>query len=234
MAFVHDGAGRSQGDEHGVLPGGRVARMTAIEGSSSEASQNGHSPPALGTYAKSSSDEDSPNSNRAQGVAPPPKRNGSLSSTSVLGFGAAQGGDSPEDTFSTPDTNQSEQLNAFKDYYSQDEIHTSDLVATLWAYQPHAADEFELERGDMLKILGIWDDGWATGVRVRMQAEDWRGDDKLLRDSGMSGSHATTPEEHGDVKAFPLVCVCLPQHWRHTIEGETTEGGTADEPPSSP
>jgi hypothetical protein len=27
----------------------------------------------------------------------------------------------------------------------------------------------------------------------------------------------------GEVKAFPLVCVCLPQHWRKTIEGESTE-----------
>src|SRR5256885_8205201 len=37
---------------------------------------------------------------------------------------------------------------------------------TLFRSQPRAADEFELERGDMLKVVGIWDDGWATGVRL--------------------------------------------------------------------
>ncbi|GAB7350756.1 hypothetical protein MBLNU459_g1304t1 [Dothideomycetes sp. NU459] len=234
MALIHDGAGRSQRDQIEALPGGRVARMTAIEASSSELDRNGNSPPVAGAYAKSSSDEDSPGTRPAQASAPPPKRSGSLSSGSMLGLGVAREVHSPDDTFSSPDTSQSEQLNSFKDYYSQDEIHISDLVSTLWAYQPRAADEFELERGDMLKILGIWDDGWATGVRVRMQAEDWRGEDKLQRDSGVSDSRTNTPEEHGNVKAFPLVCVCLPQHWRHTIEGETTEGETADEPPSSP
>jgi hypothetical protein len=36
--------------------------------------------------------------------------------------------------------------------------------------------------------------------------------------------------DDGDVKAFPLVCVCLPQHWRKTIEGDTTDisGGVVD------
>ena len=115
----------------------------------------------------------------------------------------------------------SERLRFFKDYYSQDEIHASDIVSTLWAYEPRAADEFHLERGDMIKIIGIWDDGWATGVRIRQNAEDWRPEDKMQRDSGMTT--ASTPAGEGEVKAFPLVCVCLPQHWRKTIEGESTE-----------
>lgn len=41
----------------------------------------------------------------------------------------------------------------------------------------------------------------------------------------------TTPEDR-TVKAFPLVCVCLPEHWQRTIENDgvdymsmhTTEG----------
>ncbi|KAH0285424.1 hypothetical protein KCU71_g16135, partial [Aureobasidium melanogenum] len=108
-----------------------------------------------------------------------------------------------------------------------------DLVSSLWAYQPRAADEFDLERGDMVKVVGIWDDGWATGVRVSMRAEDWQSKGKLQRDSGMSSGQAS-PEEYGPVKAFPLVCVCLPQHWRRTIEGDSTDVGTMHDRPNSP
>lgn len=54
---------------------------------------------------------------------------------------------------------QSEQLPYFKDYYSAEDIHPGDRVATLWAYSPRAPDEFELDRGDMIKVVGIWDDG---------------------------------------------------------------------------
>ncbi|KAL1303599.1 hypothetical protein AAFC00_006963 [Neodothiora populina] len=216
MASRNDGAW-SQNDQLNVLPGGRVTRMSALEGATD------YSRRQL-SEANSSSDEASPRSYLA--VEPPPRgRSGSLSSNSMLAMGG--GGDSsPGDALSSPETTQSEQLDFFKDYYSQDEIRPHDLVSTLWAYQPRARDEFELERGDMLKVLGIWDDGWATGVRVRLQAEDWRGDDKSQRDSGMSSSRTNSPEEYGEVKAFPLVCVCLPQHWRQTIEGEPTEETT--------
>jgi hypothetical protein len=63
---------------------------------------------------------------------------------------------SPSDFAGSP---QSEQLPYFKDYYSSDDIHPGDRVSTLWAYAPRAPDEFELERGDMIKVVGIWDDG---------------------------------------------------------------------------
>lgn len=102
---------------------------------------------------------------------------------------------------------QSEQLQSFKDYYSPDEIHPGDAVATLWAYQPRAGDEFELERGDMLKVVGIWDDGWATGVRIRDRVETYEAKRRLQRDSGVS--HGTSRREEssspeGEVKAFPV------------------------------
>ena len=75
----------------------------------------------------------------------------------------------------------------------------------------------------MVKVVGIWDDGWATGIRARGKAEDWKAN--AQRDSGMTESQHHTDGE-GEVKAFPLVCVCLPQHWRKTIEGESTEEGS--------
>ncbi|KAG9237345.1 hypothetical protein BJ875DRAFT_160249 [Amylocarpus encephaloides] len=227
-----------------VLPGGRIARMSALEGHT-------ESPPrdvAVVSAAsgagrtrrhESSSDEYSPISNNNGGVLRPPptaRRNGSLSSSSALGFDDPQsphsgsGGDmsSPQGMASQ----QSEQLPFFKDYYSSDEIHPGDKVATLWAYQPRAGDEFALERGDMLKVVGIWDDGWATGTLIDENAEDWDAKRKAQRDSGVSntsGPREDSPNVSGEIKAFPLVCVCLPDHWRKTIDGDgsTETGSTA-------
>jgi len=243
-----------------VLPGGRIARMSALEGHS------GDSPPrhelgavggaiaaggaagfAAGRRRDSSSDEygDSPTSAHLQGgiLRPPPagRRHGSLSSSSALGADDPQsphsgsGGDmsSPQGMASQ----QSEQLPYFKDYYSQDEIHPGDKVATLWAYQPRAGDEFALERGDMLKVVGIWDDGWATGVLIDERADDWDAKRNAQRDSGVSNTSGRgrdeSPAVSGEIKAFPLVCVCLPDHWRKTIEGDgsTETGSSAPGPP---
>jgi hypothetical protein len=112
---------------------------------------------------------------------------------------------------------QSEQMSRFKDYYSQDDVRPGDMVATLWAYQPRAGDEWDLDRGDMLKVVGIWDDGWATGYKLRDRAEDWEARRSANRDSGVSNgstsrqavvsSLPTDPE--GDIKAFPVRrCYC--------------------------
>lgn len=220
MAY-NDGA-RDQNERAGMAlgPGARVARMAALEGSDS----SDHAMPYAIGYAKDhSEDEDSPDAR----LAPPPKRSGSLSSGSQLGVAMGDMQDTSPSSgaeYTSPESQgQSEQLNFFKDYYSQDEIRPGDLVSTLWAYEPRAADEFQLERGDMIKVLGIWDDGWATGVRVRQRADDWRPEDKVQRDSGLSSKPPEDTDE-GEVKAFPLVCVCLPQHWAKTIEGDSTEG----------
>ncbi|KAK5107379.1 hypothetical protein LTR62_001322 [Meristemomyces frigidus] len=233
MAF-NDGTRDQERAGLAVLPGGRVARMSALEGSSSEENNGGrYGPLGYGGYRKSTSEEeDTPDSRGMLSTTGPPKRSGSLSSGSqlaMIGGGAEENTPSSGHNLSSPESQgASEQLNFFKDYYSSDEVHAGDLVATLWAYEPRAADEFDLERGDMIKVIGIWDDGWATGVRVRQKAEDWRPDSRAQRDSGMSSgsSRAATGSRggEGEVKAFPLVCVCLPQHWRKTVEGESTEG----------
>lgn len=249
-----------QGVPHGyeVLPGGRIARMSALEGHSGE-SPSHHVARNIGTGATmtsaagytagsrrrgddhSSSDGfgDSPESDRgAAGVLRPPptalRRNGSLSSSSVLGGEDPQSPTSAGGMSSPPGmaSQQSEQLPFFKDYYSQDDIHPGDRVAVLWAYQPRAADEFALERGDMLKVVGIWDDGWATGILVDERAEEWEARRQAQRDSGVSNTSGRmrdpSPPVSGEIKAFPLVCVCLPEHWRKTIEGDgSTETGSS-------
>lgn len=231
-----------------VLPGGRIARMSALEGHSGEAPSRHSGTAAKGAAAmtaprsrrgetQSSSDEfgDSPQSEPRAGVLRPPptmRRTGSLSSGSVL-----LGDDSGSNEMSSPPgagSSQSEQLPFFKDYYSQDEIHPGDKVATLWAYQPRAADEFGLERGDMLKVVGIWDDGWATGVLLDERADEWEAKHQQQRDSGVSNGSGRAREPSlpgsGEIKAFPLVCVCRPEHWKRTIDGDGSTDSASGAP----
>ncbi|KAI8941352.1 hypothetical protein NX059_002577 [Plenodomus lindquistii] len=221
-----------------ILPGARVQRMSALEGSGSSVSHSDRESHMLAAYGGSHG-FDSPRSIRGA----LPKRAGSLSSHSALDTSTTspQSGSDQTRNFSSPGvaSGQSEQLQFFKDYYSQDDIHPNDTVATLWAYQPRAGDEFELERGDMLKVVGIWDDGWATGVRLTESAEQWEARKHEQRDSGVSnGGRRSQAESDSEIKAFPLVCVCLPQHWRKTIEGDSTDtgghGSGGDRQPPSP
>ena len=198
------------------VPGGRVARMTALEGNSSDSHTN---PPERRTPFTGVSDSDPYNDSASRGdTGTRPvtgKRGGSLSSNSIFGGLEASPHSDSNGHFSSPEglaSGQSEQLPFFKDYYSNDEIHPNDRVATLWAYQPRAGDEFELERGDMLRVVGIWDDGWATGVRVPERADDWEGK-KDQRDSGVSGGSGrreASPAPEGQVKAFPVRTVIAP------------------------
>ncbi|KAK4155032.1 hypothetical protein C8A00DRAFT_32211 [Chaetomidium leptoderma] len=230
-----------------VLPGGRIARMSALEGHSRESPSRhttrdtpGSVPGTAGGYRgtrrrgddHSSSDGFGGSQTSDRGTTgvlrPPPtmlKRNGSLSSGSVL---AGEDAQSPSSGgMSSPPgmaSQQSEQLPFFKDYYSQDDIHPGDRVAVLWAYQPRAGDEFVLDRGDMLKVVGIWDDGWATGILADERADQWEARRQAQRDSGVSNTSGRvrddSPPVSGEIKAFPLVCVCLPEHWKKTIDGE--------------
>ncbi|QKX58366.1 uncharacterized protein TRUGW13939_05488 [Talaromyces rugulosus] len=218
------------------VPGGRVARMSALQDEPDDmdrrsSTTRGAFPVGGAKYSDTSDSEGLLSSPEARSRRHPPKagrRHGSLSSTSVLGDSSPQSGtvgqlSSPEGVGS----GQSEQLPYFRDYYSQDDIHPNEKVSVLWAYQPRAADEFDLDRGDMLKIVGIWDDGWATGVRINERAEEFDETHNAQRDSGVSngsrGDSNSPPSARGEIKAFPLVCVCLPQHWRKIIDGDLHE-----------
>jgi len=186
-----------------VLPvGARVHQMTALEGSSSHGE---HSSPIAGGGYGSSGYDDTPESQRSGlGVAAIGKRGGSLREDHSSP-GSGEEYSSPEGLAS----GQSEQMSHFKDYYSQDDIRPNDTVAVLWAYQPRANDEWELDRGDMLKVVGIWDDGWATGVKIRERAEEWEARRQGNRDSGVSNGSSrrpmsTEPVADGEIKAFPV------------------------------
>lgn len=204
-----------------MAPGGRVARMSALQGGNDQSPSHDRS--AMGTTAKynDSSDSeaygDSPVYSKRGGPPITGKRNGSLSSASVLAGDDSSPKSGSGGQYSSPDgvaSGQSEQLPYFRDYYSQEDIHPNDKVSVLWAYQPRAGDEFELERGDMLKVVGIWDDGWATGVRIYERAEDYDAKHRAQRDSGVSNGserRSSSPAPTGEIKAFPVsLCLTLP------------------------
>lgn len=211
------------------VPGGRVTRLAALREMPSLSSRR--SPGLFGGLRNKRSDVSSEGTSASPGRMskriPPTtgKRKGSLTSSSFL---ATSNDTSPHSgtngQHSSPggmSSGTSEQLSTFQDYYSHDSIHPGDRVAVLWAYQPRAGDEFSLDRGEMLKVIGIWDDGWATGVRVPDTADSYDIKHREQRDSGVSnGSHKlASPVPTGEIKAFPMVCVCLPQHWRAIIDG---------------
>lgn len=218
-------------DPSPISPVGRVARMSALREVVSSSPGRSRDSRIFGD-AKYSDHSDSDGHGASPGAMSkriPPitgKRNGSLSSSSV--FAGIDSDTSPNSgtagQYSSPGgmtSGQSEQLSSFHDYYSQDDIYPGDKVSVLWAYQPRAGDEFELDRGEMLKVIGIWDDGWATGVRVNESAEEFDERHREQRDSGVSNGsqRLPSPTPTGEIKAFPLVCVCLPQHWRKIIDG---------------
>ncbi|RKF61895.1 putative sh3 domain-containing protein [Erysiphe neolycopersici] len=229
----------SKSDGYEILPGGRIARMSALEDQSNpmfkvaadqDTSITGVS--RRRNILNSSSDESVRSINHTKVLRPPPtgRRAGSLSSNSALAADYPQSPNSGSigghSSHLAPTSLQSEQLLSFKDYYSVDEIHPGEKVAVLWAYQPRATDEFALERGDMLKVAGIWDDGWATGVMINEHADEWDSKHNTQRDSGVSETihsrHESPPNTSNEIKAFPLVCVCLPEHWRRTVEGDAS------------
>ena len=218
MAFAPQPLTQELPPDYGPQPGGRVARMSALEGNSSDSPSYGNTrggiPVESNKRYNDTSDSDAyygetPEIRSRRPARTAGKRNGSLSSQSALGALDDTSSPNTEGQLSSPEgvaSGQSEQLLFFKDYYSEDEIHPHDKVACLWAYQPRAGDEFELERGDMLKVVGIWDDGWATGVRINERAEDYDGKHKAQRDSGVSNGsgRGDSPPPSGELKAFPV------------------------------
>jgi len=182
--------------------GGRVVGMAAL--------QHGNDSPRTGT-TPSTRNQSTPDSFAAAGVASIPRRrdhlhpqqriDGSSPSPTLGGPGNIAGGAGHQQ--SPEGSQESEQMESFKDYYSSQDIHVGDLVSVLWAYQPRADDELPLERGEMLRIVGIWDDGWATAVRVEGNAETWEPSmNPGARDSVVGGFGGQGVE--GQVKAVPV------------------------------
>lgn len=102
--------------------------------------------------------------------------------------------------------NDSHALPRFRDINSTEIFYTDSEVSVVWPYKPQNTDEFALDQGDMLRILSIYDDGWALGYRLGERAGQWR------------GITPTRTERSLIVKAFPLVCVTVSREWKKFVK----------------
>jgi len=109
---------------------------------------------------------------------------------------------------------------SFRDAYSDSIFTAGDLVAAVWSYQPQTKDEFALERGDMIEIVSISNDGWATGRFSSDRIDAWEQKHGILIDMDLIDLDSTSELRRAPttmVKAFPLVCVCDPRYWRKAV-----------------
>lgn len=197
-------AGKRETSQRGVdqnpLPAGiRTASLGDHASDGAISSRNEHSLIPAALYAATPIQP-----RRTPPPPPPPPAPPAHSSSSPEESSATSGNDSSQsDSASPTSTDHSERLTSFKDHYSPDDIHPNDEVAVLWPYLPRAPDEFQLERGEMLRIVGIWDDGWATGYKVNSRAEDWG-----VGSSGRQSIAGSIMTGRGvGVKAFPVSIV---------------------------
>lgn len=124
-----------------------------------------------------------------------------------------------------PEHQQPDHLSFFKDFYSLQDIHPGDVVAVVWEHEPRAEDEFAIERGDMVHIVTIWDDAWATGIMTDERAIEWDTEGNTQQ----SDQGGNLPLPYGEIKVFPLVCVCLPSYWGKAMEGAEWKGKDSTE-----
>src|SRR5450755_2229993 len=96
--------------------------------------------------------------------------------------------------------NDSRFLQRFRDHHSTEFLYTDSEVSVLWQDKPRETDEFGLGRGDMLRILSIYDDGWVRGYRLGPRATEWTG-----VTTGQSSMSRTRAQPGSVVKVFPLV-----------------------------
>ena len=87
-------------------------------------------------------------------------------------------------------------VSVVSDHYSTNQIVRQSDVVALWSYMPRLADEMALERGDVVRIENLYDDGWALGRKLKTKIWDLGGDERSTeRDSGIGTSHGTSQRE---------------------------------------
>ena len=136
------------------------------------------------------------------------------------------------------------------DHYSTNAIVPQSEVVALWSYTPRLQVEMALERGDVVRIENLYDDGWALGRKLKVKVWDLPDDRSTTRDSGIgtsqressSTAHRLSTEsppgeppstsrsdkgkerespEAGSIKAFPMVCVCHRDAWAEVTISST-------------
>jgi hypothetical protein len=113
-------------------------------------------------------------------------------SSGSRGSGNGNGGKRGSTTLSTlsPSTAASEaaSVSTVVDPYSLLPIHQQSDVAALWTYTPRMEDEMALDRGDVIRIENLYDDGWALGRKLRTKIWDMVDESSTQRDSGIGPS----------------------------------------------
>ena len=147
----------------------------------------------------------------------------------------------------TSEGSEAASVSVVSDHYSSNQIVRQSDVVALWSYTPRLADEMALERGDVVRIENLYDDGWALGRKLKTKVWDLGADERSTeRDSGIGTSQrestSTThrisleqppeppgtgtsrssekgkeKEEVGSIKAFPMVCVCHRDAWAEVL-----------------
>ncbi|TVY41176.1 hypothetical protein LOCC1_G005978 [Lachnellula occidentalis] len=106
---------------------------------------------------------------------------------------------------------------------SEEDFQVASVPAVPFFRDPYSdSDEFALERGDMIEIVNIWSDGWATGRVSPDRVDAWESKHGILIETDLiemgNGEGAELKQKVTNmVKAFPLVCVCAPRYWRKAI-----------------
>jgi hypothetical protein len=162
----------------------------------------------------------------------------------VLGAGSrgsnnGKRGSRTSTTLSGTEASEAASVSVVADHYSTNAIHPQSEVVALWSYTPRLQDEMALERGDVVRIENLYDDGWALGRKIKVKVWDLPDAERSTqRDSGVGTSHRESSStahtsslerppttsrsdkgkereipEAGSIKAFPMVCVCHRDAW---------------------
>ncbi|EMR09196.1 hypothetical protein PNEG_02533 [Pneumocystis murina B123] len=128
---------------------------------------------------------------------------------------------------------------SMKDYYSDHQITRNTEVVALYIYEPKMPDEMILERGDIIHVVSVWDDGWCSGIKIgkldnfNTKKNTFKNNIKYLQSTNKNVSKLETEIQIDEltIKAFPLVCVCHKDSWKDVIESDISPSSTLKSAP---
>ncbi|KTW32707.1 uncharacterized protein T551_00192 [Pneumocystis jirovecii RU7] len=129
---------------------------------------------------------------------------------------------------------------SIKDYYSDHQITRNTEVVALYMYEPKMPDEMTLERGDIIYVVSVWDDGWCSGIKIgKMDNFNSKRNSisensiKYLEDTINNISETKTKAQTDEliIRVFPLVCVCHKDSWKDIIKSDISPSSTLKSAP---
>ncbi|KAG4306419.1 hypothetical protein PORY_000407 [Pneumocystis oryctolagi] len=128
---------------------------------------------------------------------------------------------------------------SMKDYYSDHQITRNTEVVALYMYKPKMPDEMTLEKGDIIHVVSVWDDGWCSGIKTgKMSNFDSekntsKDDIEYLENINKNASESKTQAQTDEliIKVFPLVCVCHKDSWKKIVISDISPSSTLKSAP---